>query len=291
MTFLVRSALGALAMASLFGLGAARADEGMWTLDNFPSDKVAKTYGFKPDRQWLDHVRMSSVRLAGGCSAAFVSPNGLVQTNHHCAHSCIEQLSTPTADIVASGFYAAKAEDEKMCPQIEANQLVAITDVTDQIGRATANLEGKAFADALKGAQASIAKDCAKGDDAIRCDVVELYHGGLYHLYKYRRFQDVRLVMAPEFAIAFFGGDPDNFEFPRYDLDVSYLRVYDHGKPLDTSETYFKYAKSDVKPGDLVFTAGHPGRRAGSTPWPSLNSIATSPSRALCSIGPNCAAS
>ncbi len=258
MTKMYRGLMLALG-ASLALASQAFAEEGMWTFDNFPAEKVQSAYGFKTTKQWLDHVRMSSVRLAGGCSASFVSPEGLVQTNHHCAHSCIEQLSTPEVDMVAAGYYAATRDAEKKCPQIEANQLVSISDVTDRIQDATKGLEGKAYVEALDGTKAAIQKACALGDETKRCDVVELYHGGLYHLYTYRRFQDVRLVMAPEFSVAFFGGDPDNFEFPRYDLDVSYLRVYVDGKPLDTSANYLKYAKEDVKPGDLVFTSGHPG--------------------------------
>jgi hypothetical protein len=248
-----------LAAMSLGFVSIAHADEGMWTFDNVPVERIEKAYGFKPTQAWLDHLRMSSVRLAGGCSASFVSAEGLVQTNHHCARGCIAQLSTPDSDMIAQGYYAATTGDEKKCPQIEANQLISITDVTKRVSDATAGRDGKAYISALNGVRALIAKECSAGDETKRCDVVELYHGGQYHLYTYRRYQDVRLVMAPEFSIAFFGGDPDNFEFPRYNLDVSYLRVYANGKPLDTSANYLKYAADDVKEGDLVFTSGHPG--------------------------------
>ena len=241
------------------GIVPGRADEGMWTPNNFPADKVAAAYGFKPDQSWLDHVRLSSLRLARGCSASFVSPYGLVQTNHHCAHACIEQLSTQTKDFVASGFYAQALADEIKCPDIEANQLIDIGDVTERIHNATAGKDGQAFADAMKAVQAAIAAECSGNDVGLRCDVVELYHGGAYHLYKYRRYQDVRLVFAPELAIAFFGGDLDNFEFPRYDLDVSFLRVYRDGKPIDSKSSYLRYAAADVQPGDLTLTSGHPG--------------------------------
>jgi hypothetical protein len=247
-------------LVTIFTLpSAGSADEGMWTLNNFPAEKVETAYGFKPDAAWLDHVQRSALRLASGCSASFVSARGLVQTNHHCAHRCIEQLSTAGKDFVAAGFLAKTEEDEIRCPEIEANQLIAITDVTDRVTAATAGQNGKELAAALKAVRATIARDCAQGDDTLRCDVVELYHGGLYHLYRYRRYQDVRLVFAPEIAIAFFGGDPDNFEFPRYDLDVSFLRVYDSGKPLDSRASHFPYAKTDVTPGEVTFTAGHPG--------------------------------
>src|SRR5712672_2142918 len=139
---------------------AARADEGMWTFDNFPSAKVAKKYGFGPDSKWLAEAQLSSVRLAGGCSGSFVSKDGLVMTNHHCAHSCIEQLSTAARDYVQTGFYAKEAKDEVKCPDMEANQLVQITDVTERVKAALAGKDGKAFSDALKAVEADIAKEC-----------------------------------------------------------------------------------------------------------------------------------
>ncbi len=237
----------------------AKADEGMWTLDHFPSDRVEKLYGFRPDQKWLDHARLSAARLAHGCSAGFVSPQGLVQTNHHCVEECLEELSTSEKDLFTTGFYAKEEKDEAKCPAFELNQLTGIGDVTARVRDAIGGKSGAAFTEAKRAVKAAIAKECSGGDDALRCDVVELYEGGIYNLYKYRRFQDVRLVFAPEQAIAFFGGDPDNFEFPRYDLDVSYLRVYQDGKPLDTAANYFPYAPEDVKPGDLTFTVGNPG--------------------------------
>jgi len=247
--------------ALAFGLAvafAARADEGMWTYDNFPKDKVSKKYGFNPDDRWLEAARLSSVRLAGGCSGSFVSADGLVMTNHHCAHTCIEQLSTKDRDFVKEGFYAKTQPEEVKCPEIELNQLVQISDVTSRVTAATDGLSGEKFGKAEKGALAKIEKECAGGDAKVRCDVVTLYHGGRYDLYKYRRFQDVRLVFAPEFAIAFFGGDPDNFNFPRYDLDVSFLRAYDDGKPFHTDH-YFRWSQGGAKDGDLTFVSGHPG--------------------------------
>jgi len=237
----------------------AKADEGMWLLDNFPSDRVEKLYGFRPDQHWLDRVRLSAVRLAQGCSAGFVSPRGLVQTNHHCAEECLEQISTSEKDLMTAGFYAKEEKDEAKCPEFELDQLIGIGDVTARVREAIEGKAGEAFTEAKRAVKAGIAKECSGGNDALRCDVVELYEGGIYNLYKYRRFQDVRLVFAPEQAIAFFGGDPDNFEFPRYDLDVSYLRVYQDGKPLDTAANYFPYARGDVKPGHLTFKVGNPG--------------------------------
>jgi Peptidase S46 len=234
------------------------AEEGMWTFDNVPVDKIAKAYGFRPDQRWLDHVRLSSVRLAGGCSAAFVSPNGLVQTNHHCARSCIQQLSTATKDFSVTGFYAREIKDEVKCPEIEVNQLIDIRDVTDRVRKSTDGKDGQAFADAMKAAKAAIAHECSGNDENIRCDVVELYKGGIYNLYKYRRYQDVRLVFTPEDAIADFGGDPDNFEFPRYALDLTFLRVYRDGVSLDSRTHFLRYAAADAKAGELTFTSGHP---------------------------------
>jgi hypothetical protein len=228
----------------------------MWLLNDFPFDRFARLHGFMPTEEWLEHVRLSAVRLAGGCSGSFVSPNGLVLTNHHCAARCIEQLSSAKKDYIASGFYAKTEKDEVKCPEIELNQLVSITDVTDRIVAATKGLEGARFNEANKAEQSKIEKECATSDD-LRCDVVSLWHGGRYHLYKYQRYQDTRLVFAPEFATAFFGGDPDNFMFPRFDLDVAFLRVYKNGKPLDALH-YFKWSPSGAKEGDVTFVAGHP---------------------------------
>ena len=246
-------AIAALILASSI----AHADEGMWTYNNFPSDKVKQKYGFESTQQWLDHVRLSSLRLAQGCSASLVSPNGLVMTNHHCAHQCIEQLSNAQKDYVASGFFARTEKEEVKCPVLEANQLTQITDVTDRVRAALKGLEGKQYNDALKAEMSKIEKECATSDD-VRCDVVSLYHNGIFNLYKYRRFQDVRLVFAPEFAIAFFGGDPDNFNFPRYDLDVSFLRIYEGDRPAKT-EHYFKWSPEGARDGDLAFVSGNPG--------------------------------
>lgn len=236
---------------------AGSADEGMWTFNDFPREKVKEKYGFLPSDAWLDDVRLSSVRLAGGCSASFVSEQGLVMTNHHCAHECIEQLSTADRDLVANGYQAAKPADELKCPDVEVNQLVAITDVTARMRKATTGSSGEAFALAQTAEIARIEKECQTGAE-LRCEVVTLFHGGRYDLYAYRRHQDVRLVFAPEFAIAFFGGDPDNFEFPRYDLDVAFLRVYEDGKPL-RSRNFFRWSPNGAEAGALTFVAGNPG--------------------------------
>ena len=246
-----------LLLVILFASSSSRADEGMWTFNNFPSDKVQQAYGFKPDQGWLDKVRLGSARLAGGCSASFVSKEGLVMTNHHCARGCIQQLSTKSKDFIKNGFLAKTRAAELKCPAIEVNQLVSITDVTAQMKAATTGKKGSDYADAQKAETAKITKACAT-DDSVRCDVVTLYKGGRHDLYKYRRYQDVRLAFAPEHAIAFFGGDPDNFNFPRYDLDAAFLRVYDGGKPLET-KSFLPFAKTAAKAGDLTFVSGHPG--------------------------------
>ena len=241
----------------LVGATTARADEGMWTFDNFPSAKVKERYGFGPDKAWLDHVQKSAVRLAGGCSASFVSASGLVMTNHHCAHRCIEELSTAKKNFIAEGFYARTLAEELTCPTMEVNQLQEITDVTERIQSATAGKAGADFAKAERKAMSEVEKACASSKK-VRCDVVTLYAGGKYALYRYRRFQDVRLVFAPEFDIAFFGGDPDNFEFPRYDLDVSFVRVYEDGKPVQLDD-WLRWSPAGAKEGELVFVAGNPG--------------------------------
>jgi hypothetical protein len=235
----------------------AQGDEGMWLLNDFPSAKVQAASGFGPSQQWLDRVRLGAVRLANGCSASFVSTRGLVMTNHHCVRDCVRDVSTSRDDYLARGFFAVARKDERRCANIEANQLVSITDVTERIRAATAGKEGDAFATALRQERARIEGACATGPQR-RCDVVDLFHGGKYHLYTYRRFQDVRLVFAPEFPMAVFGGYADNFEFPRYGFDVGFLRVYENDAPVDTPDA-LPWAASPVREGDLVFAAGNPG--------------------------------
>ena len=235
----------------------ARADEGMWTYNGFPRAQLEQKHGVKVDDAWLDHVRLSSARLAQGCSGSFVSPNGLVLTNHHCVEDCLQDLSSARKDYRATGFHARTGADEVKCPVLEVNQLVAITDVTARVQKATAGLEGRGFSEALKAETARIEAEC-QTSTALRCNLVTLFHGGRYDLYRYRRYQDVRMVFAPEFAIAFFGGDPDNFMFPRYDLDLSFVRVYDDGKPLQTRD-FLAWNEAGPREGDVVFVSGHPG--------------------------------
>src|SRR5574338_1384859 len=240
-----------LALPSLLAAGAARADEGMWTFDNFPADQVARKYGFRPTAAWLEQARLASARLAGGCSASFVSGQGLVMTNHHCAHRCIEDLSTAQHDLVKDGFLARTPAEERRCPNVEVNQLERITDVTARVKAAVAGAEGARFNAALEAEKAKLEREC-QTSPRLRCEVVSLYHGGVYGLYQYRRFQDVRLAFAAELAAAFFGGEPDNFTFPRYDLDVAFLRVYEDGAPAATPH-HFRWSERGASAGSLTF--------------------------------------
>ncbi len=235
------------------------AAEGMWTPDNLPKAQLQQKYGFSPDAKWTDHASEAAVRIAGGCSASFVSPSGLVLTNHHCVRSCVQQLSTAVRDFSATGFYAKTEQDEIKCPEIEINRLDTISDVTDRVKKATAGKSGAEYSKAEKAVKTGIESECA-GNDAqhTRCQVVDLYHGGVYDVYKYHRYQDVRLVFAPEGAIAFFGGDPDNFNFPRYDLDMGVLRAYENGKPAKVKD-YFPFSKNGAEEGELTIVVGNPG--------------------------------
>ncbi len=235
------------------------AAEGMWTLDNLPYTELEKNYNFKPTPEWIQKSMRSAVRLAGGCSGSFVSAEGLVLTNHHCVISCVEDLSSKEQDLINKGFLADTRSEEKQCPGMEINRLEKTEDVTARMQKALAGLNGKAFADAKKAEQSRIEKECV-GDsgDKRRCDIVELYGGGQYHVYQYSRYQDVRLVFSPEYAAGFFGGDPDNFNFPRYNLDMSLVRVYEHGKPIANSN-WFPINPKGAKENELVMTLGHPG--------------------------------
>jgi Peptidase S46 len=234
------------------------ADEGMWLFNAFPKDKVRAKYGFAPDQKWLDHVRLGSVRFNSGGSGSFVSADGLAFTNHHVGAGCVQDLSTGGKDYIKNGFYAKTRAEEAKCPNLELNQLVGIDDVTAKVKAAAK--PGMSAADAgqaQRAAMNNIEKDCTTST-GLRCDVVTLYSGEVYNLYKYKKYTDVRLVFAPEFGIAFFGGDPDNFTYPRYDLDITFFRVYENDKPAHTGE-YLRWSPQGVKENDLIFVSGNPG--------------------------------
>jgi hypothetical protein len=235
------------------------ADEGMWTFDNFPAQTVNAKYGTAIDQAWLDHVRGSVARLSTGCSSSVVSAYGLVLTNHHCVRDCAQQLSTAATNYVKSGFTSATKRDEKECPGMQAEILTTIDDVTSKVLGAAAGKSGQDFVKARDAAIAAIeGSACAGKQDKYRCQVISFYQGGQYKLYTYRKYNDVRLVFAPELQTAFFGGDPDNFNFPRYDLDCSFVRLYENGKPVATP-THLTWNPAAPKDGDPVFVAGNPG--------------------------------
>jgi hypothetical protein len=235
----------------------ALADEGMWLYNAFPKDRVQKEYGFLPTQEWLDHLRLSSVRFNNG-SGSFVSADGLTFTNHHIGRDCIEKLGTSGTDYMKTGFYAKIQAEEAKCPDLELNVLVGIDDVTAKVkAAAPATLSAADAGQAQRSAMSAIEKDCTTST-GLRCDVVTLYSGEVYNLYKYKKYTDVRLVFAPEYDAAFFGGDPDNFTFPRYDLDITFFRVYENDKPVHL-DNYLQWSKAGVKDGDLIFVSGNPG--------------------------------
>ncbi len=236
----------------------ALADEGMWLYNAPPKDAINAKYGFELTQQWLDHVRLSSVRFNNGGSGSFVSPDGLTFTNHHVGAECVQQLSTGGHDYIKTGFYAKTQAEEAKCPNLELNQLVGIEDVTEKINAGVK--PGMSAADAgqaQRAAMSDVEKNCSTST-GLRCDVAIFYSGQVYNLYKYKKYTDVRLVFAPEFDIAFFGGDPDNFTYPRYDLDITFFRVYEGGKPAQL-DNYLKWSSTGVNDGDLIFVSGHPG--------------------------------
>jgi Peptidase S46 len=246
-----------LAFAFVFSTFA-NADEGMWLYNAAPKDKIQAKYGFALTPEWLDHVRLSSVRFNNGGSGSFVSADGLTFTNHHVGAGCVQQLSTQGHDYIKTGFYAKTQAEEAKCPNLELNQLVGIEDVTDKVNAGVKpGMSAAEAGQAQRAAMSQVEKDCATAT-GLRCDVVTFYSGQVYNLYKYKKYTDVRLVFAPEFDIAFFGGDPDNFTYPRYDLDITFFRVYENGKPAHLGN-YLKWSPTGVKNGDLIFVSGHPG--------------------------------
>lgn len=236
----------------------AQADEGMWPLNHLPTQTLQKKYGFTPDEAWLKHVQRASVRVGEGGSASFVSPDGLLMTNHHVASDVIADLSDEKHDYIKDGFYAPTRDKELKCPHLELDVLMEIEPVTDRVNAGTEKMSPADAMAARKKAKAEIEKE-AKERTGLQPQVVELYNGARYDLYLYKRYTDVRLVFAPESEIAFFGGDPENFEYPRFNLDVSFLRAYEDGKPANTPD-YLKWSATGPKDGELTFISGHPGR-------------------------------
>ena len=241
----------------------ASADPGMWTLHDFPSELVKKQHGVDIDKAWLDRVRTSTVRLAN-CTASFVSPDGLILTNHHCSESCIDEHSTAAQNFLKNGFLARRREQELRCGTQVADVLMGMENVSARVAAAIRGLDDKAANDARKKALTQLEQACEDesrhaAGGPLKCESVTLYQGGQYWLYKYRRYDDVRLVFAPERAIAAFGGDPDNFQFPRWCLDMSVIRAYGpDGKPAHTPN-FLTLRPEGPEAGEVVFVAGHPG--------------------------------
>jgi hypothetical protein len=257
---MLRSLLIAGAAFAAIGLSsrAALADEGLWTFDNFPAAAVKAKYGVTIDQAWLDRVQHATIGLSTGCSASVVSPDGLVLTNHHCILDCVQALSIPQQDYVKSGFIAATRREERICPGLQAEILTSISDVTDRINTAVAGKTGPEFVRSRDAAITAIEQEgCAGKTATLRCQVVTLYQGGQYKLYTYRKYSDVRLVFAPELATSFFGGDPDNFNFPRYDLECSFVRLYQNGQPVKAAD-YLRWSAVAPTDAEPVFVAGSP---------------------------------
>ncbi len=233
-------------------------DEGMWTLDNLPQKKIEEKYNFTFTDKWLKNGQLASVRFNDGGSGAFISSRGLVLTNHHVAMGQLQKMSTKTADYVKNGFFTKNFTEEIKSPDLELNILVSMEDVTKQVVGASMTVEtDKAKNEKRKEEIAKIEK-ASNDKTGLRSDVVELYDGGEYWLYRYKKYTDVRLVMAPELQAASFGGDPDNFNYPRFALDFAFFRVYENNKPIE-SKNYFKWSKEGARENELVFVFGHPG--------------------------------
>ena len=252
----LRSLLLTLAVLTTFGL--ARADEGMWLFNKPPLETLKTKYGFEPSAAWLEHLQKSCVRFSTGGSGSIVSANGLVMTNHHVGSDVLQKFSTKENDLLKNGFYAATPDKELPCDDLYLDCLWSIEDVTARIMAAGKDGMSSAEKSAARRAEMSAVEKESNAATGLKSEIVTLYQGGRYHLYRYKTYTDVKLVMAPEKDSAFYGGDPDNFEFPRYCLDMCFFRVYADGKPLQF-EHYLRWSKNGSVQNDLVFVAGHPG--------------------------------
>ncbi len=251
--------VAALALAMTTMNATLHADEGMWLFSNPPLKQLKEKYNFQPDAKWLEHLQKSAVRFNSGGSGSFVSPDGLVMTNHHVGADALQKMSTADHDFIATGFYAKSHEEEVPCVDLELNVLQSIEDVTDRVNAAVKPGLSPGEAQLARRAIMNEIEQESTEKTGLRSDVITLYQGGQYHLYRFKKYTDVRLVFAPEKDIAFFGGDPDNFEFPRYDLDVCFFRVYEDGKPAKV-EHHLAWSDHGAGNDELVFVAGHPGR-------------------------------
>ncbi len=248
---------GWLLMVTL-AIGQSFADEGMWVYNQLPTKILKERYGFEPPAGWADHLMRSSVRFNSGGSGSFVSSTGLVLTNHHVAADTLAKISTAEHNYYRDGFLAKTLADEVPAPDLELNQLVEIVDVTERVNKAVAAEPADKAQAARQAAIANIEMESTE-QMKLRSDVITLYQGGAYHLYRYKKYTDVRLAFAPEFSIAFFGGDADNFEYPRHDLDMAFFRVYENGQPAKI-EHFLKWSAKGAADGDLIFVSGHPAR-------------------------------
>jgi len=254
---MIRRILAIMALLCAF-VAISTADEGMWLFNKAPKDKIQRLHNYAVTDPWLDYLRLGSVRFNNGGSGSFVSADGLAFTNHHVGRVCLQQLSTAEKDYIKDGFYAKTEAEEGKCPDLELNQLVEIEDVSAEVqGAAKPGMNDADAGQAQRQKMSEIEKECSE-KSGLRCDVVTLYAGGVYNLYKYKKYTDVRVVFAPEAQMAFFGGDRDNFEYPRYDLDITFFRVYENGKPAHL-EHYLHWSPKGTSVGDLVFVSGHPG--------------------------------